>query len=223
MRRMLLASVGVAILAWTAPASAADIPGRPMHPVDAAYDWSGIYLGAHVGYGWSRWTVDTRVGGVLVATDSAKLSGALGGLQLGFNWQTGAMVYGLETDLTASGQKASNLVAGVTFSERIRWFGTTRLRAGFALDRWLVYATGGVAYTGLQSSAAVGGVSDTARTTKIGWTVGAGVEQAINRNWTWRLEYLYIDAAKITSTTGAITDTFRARNHVARIGLNYKL
>jgi len=180
-------------------------------------------VGAHAGYGWSRWRTDTRVAGVLIGREASKLNGGLAGLQLGFNWQTGNMVYGVETDITGSAQKASTVVAGITFTEKVRWFGTTRLRAGYAADNWLFYATGGLAYTGLEGSVAAAGVSATARATKLGWTIGAGVEQAFSRNWTWRLEYLYVDAAKITSTAGTITDTFRVKNHIARIGLNYKL
>src|SRR4030095_11812864 len=116
MRRVLLARVGAAILPGAAPASAADIPGRPIHAVKApaaAYDWSGLYVGAHVGYGWSRWKTDTRVAGVVIGREASKLNGGLLGLQLGFNWQTGNMVYGIETDVTGSAQKASTVVAGI--------------------------------------------------------------------------------------------------------------
>ncbi len=225
MSRVLLASVGL-IVAGLAQASAADIPPRqaysPGAAVHRAYDWSGVYAGAHVGYGWSLWIADAAVGGTIVASDSARVSGFLGGVQLGINWQSGAMVYGLETDLTASGQKNTALIGGVTFSERVRWFGTTRARLGFASDRWMVYGTGGIAYTALQSDITVGGVTDAGRTTKMGWTVGAGFEHALGNNWTWRTEYLYIDAGRVTSTTGVVTNHFRARNNVARLGVNYK-
>ncbi len=226
MKRNLRASVGIAALLIATPVLAADIPPRaPSYPARTAsvpFNWTGAYGGVHLGYGWSQWTGTTTVGGAVISTERANVNGALGGLQLGFNMQSGAMVYGLETDITLSGQRSTTTTGGVTFGERVRWFGTTRGRLGVAADRWMFYGTGGVSYTGLQSDITVGGTTDSARETKLGWTVGAGIENAISPNWTWKLEYLYIDAARTTRTAGAVTDTFRARNNVARLGVNYK-
>jgi outer membrane immunogenic protein len=206
-----------------APALAADLPARTYTKAPAyvaGYNWTGGYWGLHLGGAWATWNTDTSVGGVVVASDSGSLSGVIGGLQLGYNWQVNNLVWGLETDLSASGQTRSSTAGGATFSNRIPWFGTTRARLGVLANNWLWYGTAGVAYTGLRSSVTFAGVTDSSSTTRLGWTVGAGVEVPVTAQWTAKLEYLYVDAARITSTTGVVTDSFRARNNIVRVGAN---
>src|SRR5215472_1103145 len=156
------------------------------------------------------------------ATDSVKVSGVNGGTQAGYNWQVRNFLVGLETDIQASGEKGTNTFAGtilnltpglnqgnnpaaVTDSTKLDWFGTTRARLGFVSDRWLVYGTGGVAYGKVNLSGSIQPANELAgfnnnapivwnqSTTRVGWTAGAGVENAITRNWSWKLEYLYVD------------------------------
>jgi outer membrane immunogenic protein len=211
-----------------APALAADLPAKgPVYTkapayVAAAYNWTGPYIGVHLGGAWASWSTDTSVAGVLVASDSGTLSGIIGGAQLGYNWQVNNLVWGLETDISASGQRRSATSGAVTFSESIPWFGTTRVRLGVLANNWLWYGTAGVAYTGLRSTVTAVGVTDTSSTTRIGWTAGAGVEVPVATQWTAKLEYLYIDAARSTTTTGTVSDSFRARNNVLRVGVNYR-
>lgn len=187
-------------------------------PVAASFNWSGFYIGANAGYGWG----------------SSNLSGAVGGGQLGYNWQADRFVLGIETDFQASGQRASNLVAmlGAAFAEtdKVTWFGTTRARLGIASGPWLFYGTGGVAYgqvkiDGTATGTVVGPYS--AGGTKTGWAVGAGVENAIDKSWSWKLEYLFVSVPGFTNTyttlTPAVSVSYGAiRDNIVRVGLNYR-
>src|SRR5581483_7145033 len=134
--KKILSVAGLLALGAAVPALAADLPARaPMYtkaPVAVAYSWTGLYIGGHVGGAWAQWTTDTTVTatGALTASDSGTLSGVIGGAQLGYNWQVNNMVWGLETDISASGQSRSSTVGGVVYSDSIPWFGTTRVRAG---------------------------------------------------------------------------------------------
>jgi outer membrane immunogenic protein len=197
---------------------------------------------------------------------TSNVNGFIGGGQAGYNWQKGQWVYGLETDLQYSAERGSfstcdvpGCPAGSTFgsaTHRLNWFGTFRGRAGFLpTPQLLLYATGGLAYGGL-SADYVSGINGGAllpgsvSTTRLGWTVGAGGEAAINQNWSFKVEYLYMDlgsfGANLGSGTGAATvaTTFltpagptlqttsvstvasqvntRFTDHLVRIGLNYR-
>lgn len=175
--RRLIAVMVVACLAG--PAMAADV--SPRMPVKApttapSFNWSGVYAGGHIGYGWdpARAAFDPAAYAAASAPDlaiatatapfgmSVKPSGVFGGLQIGANVQNGAFVYGVETDVTLSGiRKEANrafVVDGTIggddgeFSGNVRlrqeldYFGTVRGRLGMARDTWLVYATGGLAW-----------------------------------------------------------------------------
>jgi outer membrane immunogenic protein len=195
----------------------------------------------------------------------ANVKGFIGGGQLGYNMQSGAFVYGIETDFQWSGEKGSDLICaagcvlGTAFGSAehsLKWFGTLRGRLGFLpSDRILLYATGGLAYGRIDSSYLSGfsgfpllGASTS--TTRVGWTAGAGVEGAIDSNWTWKAEYLYMDLGKYganlgTGTVGPVTTTTfltaqgptlqttttstlaastnsRFSDHIFRVGLNYR-
>jgi len=225
LRKFLLATV--ATVAFANVASAADIPQRmpakaaPV-PYVALYNWTGFYIGANLGYGWSRSSDDLGLLG--------DANGIIGGGQIGYNWQMNNIVLGVEADFQGSGQKASATGAipgaSVTISERIRYFGTVRARVGYAFDRTLVYVTGGWAYTNVASdiSATVGGVTATAssNTTKSGGTVGAGIEYAFAGPWTGKIEYLYVDSGTQSATLFGVTENVRIKNHIGRVGINYR-
>ena len=187
MKNLLLASVGLLALGVTS-ASAADIQRRQVMPTKAVeyaapiYNWTGAYVGIQGGGGWGN--SDYSVGG------SARLNGGLIGGTLGYNWQSGPLVYGLETDLAfANISGSSGCAIASSCSTRNNWLGTTRVRLGYAMDRWMPYVTGGFAYGGLKTS--VAGVDSS--NTKGGWTVGGGIEAAIAGPWTAKVEYLHVD------------------------------
>jgi outer membrane immunogenic protein len=254
MKRLLLASA--AAIALSAPALAADLSARM--PVKApayvaAYSWTGFYLGVNVGGAFGN--VDESLAGVGPAPgfvglgtvgNGGHLSGVIGGGQIGYNWQTGNLLFGVEADFQGSGERGDNAASGtcgpactVSVSERMRWFGTARGRVGYAADRWLFYVTGGGAWQNLASdvsfvtpAGAFGVESNSA--TRFGWTLGGGVETALWANWTGGVEYLYIDTGNFSnsaSLTGALggfpagstfTDTVRLKNNIVRAKLNYR-
>lgn len=174
-------------------------------------------------------------------------SGFTGGGQVGCNWQGAAspLVLGVEADFNGSSlnRSTSNIYPADTFIARtetntakLTWFSTVRGRVGYAADHWLIYATGGLAVGHINSSfnwvSTPGGVtfySGSDSQTRTGWTAGGGLEYAITNNWSAKLEYLYLDFGTFTFVSpnqlGAVaawkTDV-HARDHVVRVGLNYK-
>jgi outer membrane immunogenic protein len=212
MRKLLLGSVMT--LSMAIGAAAADLPIYMKAP--PLYDWTGFYVGGNVGYSWGRsnTTVDfyDSVTGALLASPSGSFSmdGVVGGGQAGYNWQRGRWVFGLEADIQASGQQGSGTFAcgtacpvpgtTVTINEKLEWFGTARGRLGYAVTpRVLVYATGGLAYgevagTGLGSP---NPATLSFSTWRAGWTVGGGIETALGRGWTGKIEYLYMDLGSV--------------------------
>ena len=170
--------------------SAADLPVRAAPPVFApvpVFTWTGFYVGGNLGWGWrddDNETVVLSGPGIpagLVGTlnfDNGNDGNFLGGGQIGYNYQIGSFVIGAEADIQGINTDDNDAVffpgpgmAGVfvpgEFEDSADWFGTVRLRAGVAFDRFLVYATGGLAYT----------------EDNTGWTVGGGVEWALPVNW----------------------------------------
>ncbi len=221
MKRLLVAAVAsLGLVAASLPAAAADIAPSRMQPVKAPaylpFNWGGWYAGLNLGGGF---------------TD---VSGVIFGGQIGYNWQFGNWVFGLETDLQFSGQDKDQTFTGfgTTFIDKqeLEWFGTFRGRVGWAMDRWLPYFTGGLAYGGRKNSgAAVGAISGaySATDTAIGWTVGLGVDYAITPAWTARLEYLHVSLEGYTANyalTGgtAIVGYGRLDNDIVRGALNYR-
>ena len=215
LKQVLLASVG--LIALGVAASAADIPRREVMPAKApvyvaqVYNWTGPYIGLNGGYGWGTSDIAAPFAG------SPSLSGGLIGGTLGYNWQMGQAVIGLETDLAWSGIRGSAACgAGFNCETRNNWLGTTRVRLGYAADRFMPYVTGGVAYGGLKTS--VSGVGETSKT-KAGWTLGAGVEAAIAGPWTAKLEYLYVDLGRMDSVVGSSANF---KTNIVRAGINYR-
>ncbi len=210
-------------------AQAADMPARPPAFYKAepaqAYDWTGFYLGINGGYAWGRSSWSDPVAG----TDSGSFNtsgGTLGG-QLGYNWQTGPVVLGVETDMNwintrgSSGGGVCAADGGGSCQTQQSWLGTTRARVGYAFDRWLPYITGGVAYGDIRATQPTG----TSSSTRAGWTAGAGVEYGINRNWSAKLEYLHVDlgtASFMGAASGTTTLSVPITDDLARVGLNYR-
>ena len=133
----------------------------------------------------------------------ADVNGFIGGGQLGYNWQRGTWLLGLESDIQFSSERGSGDVcaaacpAGFVFTRdyKLDWFGTARGRVGFLpADRLLLYVTGGLAYGGFSGSSWTLPLDiGTWSQTSVGWTVGAGVEAALGNNWSVKFEYLYMD------------------------------
>ena len=201
-----------------------------------------------------------------VGSDSVKPKGIIGGGQIGYNWQLSPnWVAGLEADIQGSGEKASHsftnsfsfAVFGISpsvtgtavtdYEAKISWFGTVRGRIGYAWDRVMLYATGGLAYGEIKVagtntvSGIVGGLPSIPFLAVIamghskvnaGWTVGAGIEGALVDHWTWKAEYLYMDLGSlddpdlpitfINASGGKVTTHTHFTDNIVRGGINYK-
>jgi len=245
MKKLFLATTAIVALA-AGSASAADLAARPVYkapPPAPVYSWTGVYWGVNIGYSWGQAKNDVDVVGVPFS-DSQDVNGVIGGGQIGINWQVANWVFGLESDIQASGQKGNSSASfidpntGDAFvvgaNHKLNWFGTSRVRIGFLpTEQVLLYATGGVAYGQVQSSYGIADLNtgDAAsldfKSTRAGWTVGAGVEGLLGGGWSAKLEYLYVDLGKNTSAAnfdGVTVASFDSKftDNIVRVGLNYK-
>ena len=254
MNKYFIATTTAAILSASSAFSADAIIYTDVSPIApvSAYDWSGAYLGLNFGYAGGK---AKHPYGITFQAESLggsldmNSSGFFGGVQAGWNFQSDQMVYGLEADFQGAniegttrvslneGASSLNGEAGT----KLNWFGTVRARLGYTVtDRFLAYATGGLAYgstksfmNGQMTCAANGQVictgsfDESVKKTKAGWTVGAGVEYAVTNNWSVKTEYLYTDLGKANvfsfNDLGMNATIDRKFNfHTARIGFNYK-
>ena len=244
MKKFLIATAGLVILA--APALGADMAARPMYskpapaPVLAVFSWTGFYIGGQVGYSWRDDANTER----FVATGLAdgwradsRPTGVVGGGHVGYNWQTGAFVLGVEGDIEGSGVRGTGfyrLNGGAAIldnvTERTDWQASLRGRAGFAVNNWLFYGTGGAAFANLRHTytSVVGGNGSLAFTnSRTGWTAGGGIEYGFTPNWSTRVEYRYTDFGTITNNVGALfgVATFqdqRVRDSTVRAAISYR-
>lgn len=220
MRKLSLSLLAAAAVAFGATsASAADL-GRPAYKapppaVVAAYNWSGFYIGAHLGYAWSSEEATDPVAGLRGATDP---DGFLGGVQVGYNWQVDRWVFGVEGDWSWTGVDGSTPLVG-TFSSDHNWYATVTGRVGYAWDAWLWYVKGGAAWADTEYRYNVFG---TASDTRVGWTIGTGFEWALGPQWSAKLEYNYLDFGKDSfAFTGGPVDV-DTQVHLIKAGLNYR-
>jgi outer membrane immunogenic protein len=256
--------IATGALAADLPAKAPIYTKAPVY-VDPGFDWTGFYIGGNIGYSWGRSsdtsTITNGAGTVLfTSTDKTSLNGVVGGGQFGYNWQMQRAVFGLEADIQGTDEKGSRsftcptgictpaigfplalVIPGpavpVTLNQKIDWFGTVRGRIGYLVDpKVLLYATGGLAYGEVDSSATIGLVPTgfgTVSNTHVGYTVGAGIEGVIGGNWTARLEYLYVDLGRVNGSFqtaigglggGVLSSNYSSRvtDNVLRGGVNYK-
>jgi outer membrane immunogenic protein len=236
MKNGLMAVATAACVVVGVPALAADmggpLPGYMPAPVPV-FTWTGFYAGLNLGGGTATATsTDPTFGG----SSSGDASGVIAGGQIGANYQTGAFVWGIELDGQGSWQSKttnSNLF-GVAFSETdsIPWFATLRGRLGYTfMPGWLVYATAGGAWIDAKATltASVPGFSASTgwETSHGAWTAGFGVESAINRNWSWKIEYLYVDTGTFSTNVnpfglGSFPLNMRIQDSIGRIGVNYR-
>ena len=217
MKRLVLAGLGaLAVVTMLGAANAADLPRRRAMPAkapayEAPYNWTGFYVGINGGGGFGRSDFSAPF-----STGSFDTSGALAGGTIGYNYQMGQTVFGVEGDIDWTNIRGSAACAGTTCETRNNWLGTVRGRLGYAFDRFMPYVTGGLAVGDIKSS--IAGVGD-ANETKTGWTVGGGFEAYLSRPWSAKVEYLYVDLGRGASLLGSDS---KFQTHIVRAGLNYK-
>jgi outer membrane immunogenic protein len=205
MGRVLLRALALVAAAWTMSAQAADMnygsraPYTVNQPLNA-YSWAGPYLGGNLGYAWGS-----------VDNNPTKPSGFAGGVQAGYNWQSGQWVFGSEGDIQASG--ATDTFAPWKFSNP--WFGTLRGRVGYALGNVMFYGTGGLAVGELRATTF--GLSESHST--VGWTAGVGAEMGFAPNWSAKVEYLYVDLSNNNFVITGASNGYRFG--LIRAGVNY--
>lgn len=256
MRKFFLLPITLVAVSVACIANAADLPNVKAPPVFAppAFTWTGFYVGLNAGGAFASTAVDSTPLPTVAAFGSPIFSqrfssdGFIGGGQLGYNYQTGPLVVGLETDFQGSTLRQSSTLSlpVVLFvppgsdsvsAEHLDWFGTVRGRVGYAMDRVLFYATGGLIYGQLSSSTLTtysplppftysGSDSDV----RVGFIVGGGVEYAIDPHWSVKAEGFYyeftgqdyIASPLAANPPFAISDSARLTGAIGRVGVNYK-
>jgi outer membrane immunogenic protein len=203
MTRMMFGAVAALALVAATPALAADLYRGPAFAATpfSPYDWNGVYVGVNLGYQWGKTTNLT-----------VNPSGLTGGGQVGYNWQSGSFVVGVEADLQASA--ADDTFGAYKFANP--WFGTVRGRGGYAMNNVLIYLTGGFAYGGGRVTFGPVGESQT----HTGWTIGAGVEVGLTPNWSAKAEYLYVELSDQAYVLTGINNGLQSS--VFRLGVNYR-
>jgi outer membrane immunogenic protein len=252
MRKFVL-SIAAACAGFCFPqwALAADLARPVLKAASApapAYNWNGVYVGVHAGYGWAdihTTVIDPAGAAFPVGTVfKADPDGWLGGVQIGFNWQSGNWVFGIEgeyawADIDANTTTYSTVpgpaLAGVrvTIHNEIESIALLTGRIGYAWNNSLWYVKGGWAWADASSNSSTtnNAGADLGTTTgsssRNGWTIGAGWEYGFAPNWSWKVEYNYIDLGTdtVTVTTGAGVSLRRDSDvdlHLVKFGVNYR-
>ncbi len=247
-RKVLMSTV--AIVAISGTAFAADLPSRRAPPVYVpppipVFSWTGFYVGGQVGddFGKDRATQTGITGATQTFLVGGSPNGVSGGGHVGYNFSTQSLpffgglgsgllgtggVIGIEGDVNGSDFRGTTAFGGAvplveTFRKDID--GSIRGRLGIAVDRALFYATGGAAFAEFHQSYAIGGLAvQSPSSTRVGYTVGGGVEYAITTNFSLRAEYRYSDYGRFTDLNAPAP--FNTTNHItiqqAQVGFSYK-
>jgi outer membrane immunogenic protein len=235
--------VGAAVIALTASSAlAADLAVAPVYkagppPRALVYNWTGCYVGAQVGYAWQRdrdnETFTANGGGSPFSpapTNIAQPDGVKAGGYTGCNWQTdNPLVLGIEGDAEYANLKGSATFPNTPdfYESRTNFQASLRGRIGYAVDRALLYATGGLAWANIKERDIAGttGLTNEISTTRTGWTVGAGLEYAFGDRWLGRVEYRYSDFGTLQYQPAVFprfTENHRVTENAIRVGLSYK-
>ncbi len=228
MKAFLFSSAAALALAGViGTASAADLARRPPPPpptrapvVVSSYNWTGAYIGINGGYGFGR----SKWDGLPAGPASFNVNGGMVGGQLGYNWQFGQFVYGVEGDGDWTDLRGTANFANCSVGCRTRndFLSTARGRFGFAADRWLPYVTGGLAVGDIKAT--VPGFAGVDKT-NAGWTAGGGLEFALSGPWTVKAEYLYVDLGKAGCSVACglpAGNNVSLTTNVVRGGINYR-
>ncbi|CAA2143029.1 carbohydrate porin [Hyphomicrobium sp. ghe19] len=240
-------SGNAAVLIVAAGLTAADARADPVDPT--APNWNGYYVGGYIGQAWGRTDWSASEGSASVANGSFGLYNAFDafnetgswfeGIEVGHNHMLGRQtMLGVEADMMAPAYPNSNGISiggssafspsgsgNATYSESTLWAGSLRGRVGYALSNWLLYGTGGFAWTYNQTTLSTDtGDSERRAVWRPGWTVGGGVEVPLIPSWTGKVEYLFTDFSGSSANFSSVGERFDASSTVqqVRLGLNYQ-
>ena len=219
MRNMVVSVLAGALVISVSPVLAANLPA-PAYDSKPFFNWTGLYAGVNGGFGFgtSRWTA----GGT--TTGDFDVSGWMVGGTLGYNWQHGNIVLGVEGDVDWSGISGTttNTCSRNTCETENNWLGTARVRLGYATGNWLPYVTGGVAVGDVAEKPIMANNTHPTNTaTQVGWTVGVGIEWALPANWSAKLNYLYVDLPDAPCGSVCVAGGKAAfKTSIVRVGLN---
>jgi outer membrane immunogenic protein len=215
MKRLGTISVAIAAL-LSGAAAAADLPvpvkAPPAPPAYLPFTWSGAYAGANGGFGW------TTSGGL-------DATGGFGGGQIGYNFQTGSLVFGIEGDIAGAGISQTVpgfTVQGVPFTTAFTndTLASLRGRAGLAYNSWLFYGTVGAGWAHDKISGNLNGAPFSSNQWLSGWTAGAGVEWAFAPNWSTKFEYQHYGLGTAPNSFGTVPSG-KVDIDTLKIGINY--
>lgn len=220
---IVVASSGVSFAA-DAVATTEPVPAPP--PVASTYNWSGAYVGLDAGYAWGRSHLRVIANGNFADPDP---HGFLGGIYSGYNFQfANNVVLGIEADIAFADIEGSGpgrfaagpVFPGVDVSGQSKWTGALRARAGYAVDRWLPYVAGGVAFTKYKVAVDQTLFTQSDSRSLAGWTIGAGVEYAFSNRLIGRFEYRYTDFGSKNFVNGIYSVGLKTNE--VRAGIAYK-
>ncbi|AWC24212.1 Adhesin/invasin protein PagN [Aminobacter sp. MSH1] len=216
-------ATAVAMLAISTTANAAD--NVVFEQSAAAYNWSGVYVGAQVGHGWGR-SEYMATNGAFANPDP---DGFFGGGYVGYNTQfNSGLVLGVEADFAFSqidGTGVFPLSPEFTTDADVNWSAAVRARLGYAYDRFLPYIAAGLTIADYDHNLVDTGIQiDSFNDTYSGWTIGAGVEYAVTDNLILRGEYRYSDfgSARFPGTPAAVEHDVDLKTNDLRLGIAYK-
>jgi outer membrane immunogenic protein len=229
MRRFALALVGLASLCWSA--SAADMPVKARPVFAPAYNWTGFYIGAHIGGGWlDHHRFDTGNTASFANHDPASF---LGGGQVGYNHQIGAWVFGIEAQVSGADFSQETIATfppfaalGFTKFTSVDFLGTVAGRLGYSWANWLAYVKGGWAFADYRYEIRLNGaLSSAVNDDRSGWMIGFGLEHGFMGNWSWKIGYNYMDFGTTTHTFAEVPPEvwqIEDQIHVVKLGINYR-
>jgi len=223
MRKGLLS--GVALILAGASAQAADLPSTapaappPVAPLDV--NWTAYYVGGQLGYQFGHDNIHARG---LFPVFAQEPRGVSGGAHIGYRYEYKKYVIGLEGDVNGSSYSTSNLnlYTARLIGSRIPVEGSVRGQIGWAIDKILPYAFGGAAF-GSITNTYPGLLSPSLNHSAFGWTVGGGVDYAINEHWSARAEYSYTSYGNIHDVPDGVTRyTHFVNVNRVQVGFNYR-
>jgi outer membrane immunogenic protein len=225
---------GAAGIAAVPAAQAADLSVKAPVMAQPVASWTGFYIGVNAGAAFYSHSDTYAYSNFLdPILNTATTTGFIGGGQIGYNFQSGSFVYGVEGDFSGlSAKVTTHGIPNSTYTGQASWLATARGRVGLVVGDTLTYVTAGAAFTHVNSQITppsndpIATYSDSS--TRVGLVLGGGIEHMLTRNWTMKFEGLWVDAgSKIVNANAlkvgsANASKFADQLIIARVGLNYK-